>query len=171
MKKTSKKSGVRLKLSLLVFLLVIAISAGLCACNKNGNSKGENKMFDSEASEFGTLIEDGKIICIPTPLKVEVFSETSEIKDGDKIFIDTDNYSKAAENFIAYVEEAFGIKLETCSDKNESNIIVLTDNKLETEEYKLAIKDTVNIRVSCQDGANRAFATILEYLTEAQKGE
>ncbi|MBP0990023.1 MAG: family 20 glycosylhydrolase [Oscillospiraceae bacterium] len=169
MKKTSsaKDTGFRLKLSLLIFLLVIAIAAGLCACSK----KGDNKMFDSEASEFGTLIEGGKIICIPTPLKVEVFSETSEIKDGDKIFIDTDNYSKAAENFISYVEEAFGIKLETCTDKKEGNIIVLTDNNLETEEYKLAIKDTVNIRVSCQDGANRAFATILEYLTEAQKGE
>ena len=170
MKKTSsaKYTGFRLKLSLLIFLLVIALVAGLCACNKKG---GDNKMFDSEASEFGTLLEDGKIICIPTPLKVEVFSETSEIKDGDKIFIDTDNYSKAAKNFIAYVEEAFGIKLETCSDKNEGNIIVLTDKYLETEEYKIAIKDSINIRVSCQDGANRAFATILEYLTEAQKGE
>lgn len=162
--------------------LLVALSLGLWSCGSNEiqsslessieeSSEGDGSVFDVTESEFGTVIENGKILCIPTPIKVQLFEETTVLNTGDVVGYSSDEYLPAVNNFILYLEETCGIKLTARKNADNAKIVLKYNEKLETEEYKIIIKDTITLEVSCPDGACRVFATMLQYIGENIQSE
>ena len=89
MMENSKKKSIIIVLVILL-LVCIVIGAFIFIKATNKDTKNRFEVFDMAITDFGSLVENGKILCVPTPLNVELFEETTEINSGDKIFVDNE---------------------------------------------------------------------------------